>query len=132
AAFGCRHVLDFVVTQLELAENGIVEDLNSVGGDGAHGKLLVAGHAELAYEEDIERCPELPGDFVADGHAAARQREYDHVVAAGIVKQFLGQFPAGLGSIEELHDCTPAWKSASHVPISGGAINRGRDCTNRE
>ena len=74
----------------------VVEDAHAAGGDRAHGQLLVAGHAELAHEEHVERRVQRPGDLVADRHAAARQPEHDDVVAAGVVAQPLGQQPAGV------------------------------------
>ena len=79
----------------------LVEHAHAAGGDGAHGQLLVARHAQLAHEEDVERGAQRPGHLVGDRHAAARQRQHEHVRAAGVGGELLGQQPAGLGAVSE-------------------------------
>ena len=39
----------------KLADRILVQDAQSTRGNRAHGKLFVAGNAELAHDEDIER-----------------------------------------------------------------------------
>ena len=58
-----------------------VDDADAAARDRPHGVLLVPGHAELAHEEDVQRCVQRPRDLGRHGHAAARQPEDDHVVA---------------------------------------------------
>jgi hypothetical protein len=66
-----------------------------------HRELLVPRDAQLAHDEDVERCSERLSQLVADGHAPARQREHDHVVPPGVVLQELCEEPAGLRAVPE-------------------------------
>ena len=83
--------------------------------DGAHRQLLVARHAQLADHEDVERGLERLGDFEGDGHAAARQGQYQHVRATGVRDQLFGEFSAGLGTISE-------WCQHGVLPLSLGCV----------
>jgi hypothetical protein len=71
------------------------------GGDRPEGELLVPRDTELAHEEHVERSAERASDLEGDGHAAAREAEHHHVVAAGVLTQPLGEQPPRLGSIPE-------------------------------
>jgi hypothetical protein len=61
----------------------------------------VAGDAELAHEEDVERGIERACDLGRDGHAAAGETQHDHVVAAGEPAQAGRDEPARFGTIAE-------------------------------
>src|SRR5690606_2606823 len=67
--------------------------------DGAHGQFLVAGHAQLAHEEDVERGSELLRHLISHGHAPAREREDHHVGTARQAPQVGGEPAAGFTSI---------------------------------
>jgi hypothetical protein len=61
----------------------------------------VPGHAQLANEEHVERGVERTGDLERDRHAATRQAEHDHVVAAGVLAEPLGELAAGVPPVPE-------------------------------
>jgi hypothetical protein len=69
----------------------VIEDARAAGGDRTHCELFVTGDAELADDKDIERRIERAGDFIGDGHAAARQRQHHHIGAVGVSGQLLRQ-----------------------------------------
>ena len=84
-AFG--HGIDHIAGNAEGIDDVAIDQADAAGGDGTHGELFVPGHAELAHDVDVERDAERPGDFARDGHAAARQRQHDHVVPIAIIGQ---------------------------------------------
>jgi len=59
--------------------------------------------AELADEEDVERCPERRRDLEPDGDAAAWQSQHDDVVTIGIGRQCPGEVASGFNAIFETH-----------------------------
>ncbi len=61
----------------------------------------MARHSQLADDEDIERGLQRLGDFEGHRHAATRQRQHQHVRAAGVLDQLLGELSAGLGTISK-------------------------------
>ena len=61
----------------------------------------MARHSQLADDEDIEWGLERLGHFEGHRHAAARQGQYEHVRAAGVRDQLVGEPSAGLGTISE-------------------------------
>jgi hypothetical protein len=80
----------------------VIEHADAAGSYRSHGKLLPAGHAELADQKEIERQPELARYLVGNRNAAARQSQNDAVPPPGIRTQLLGQPDAGLVAVLEL------------------------------
>src|SRR2546430_14181694 len=74
----------------------VVHDDTSAAGDRTHGQLLMAGYAELAYEENVERHSQGPGHFGRHRHAAPRETNADDVVASRVLTGPLGQHAACL------------------------------------
>jgi hypothetical protein len=61
----------------------------------------VAGHTELADEEDIQRGVQGMGELERDRHTAAGKPQHDHVLTSRVLAQTLCQEPAGLGPVAE-------------------------------
>ncbi len=83
-------------------------------GDGAHGQLLVARHAQFAHQEHHPGCAERPSYLVADGNAAAGQRQDKQIPAVGVLLQVLRKLPTDIQAVLEKHrqnlrrDCVQA------------------------
>jgi hypothetical protein len=75
----------------------------AAGGDGAHREFLVAGESQLAHDEYIQRRMQRLRHLEADGHAAAGQREHDHVVAVAIPRQRLREQLSGMAAVVKAH-----------------------------
>jgi len=69
------------------------------GRDGSHGQLRVGGDAELAHDEDVERCPQRAGHFVSDRHPAPRQGEDQDIGSIGILAQLRREAPTCFGTV---------------------------------
>ncbi len=93
--------VDDVVAEPQLANQLVVQDARPAGRNRPHRQLRLAGVAELADEEDVERRAERPRHLARDGHAAARQRQHDDVVAARQRGEALAEQPAALGPVTE-------------------------------
>jgi hypothetical protein len=61
----------------------------------------VAGNPELADQVDVERRAQRLGDLERHRHPASRQPQDQHVTAASIFRQLVGQHPASIGAILE-------------------------------
>jgi hypothetical protein len=61
-------------------------------------------YTELADEKDVEGRVERLRDLEPDGYAAARQREHDDIVAAGVRDEPPGQPASGVAAVEEAID----------------------------
>ncbi|WP_167229749.1 hypothetical protein [Massilia rubra] len=85
-------------------DGGAVEHADTAAGDRAHGVFLMAGQAELAHEQDVERKAERPGDGEADRNAAARQSQHQRVGASGVAGQRQRQEFAGLRAVFEVSE----------------------------
>jgi len=83
--------VDHAVRDVQSAHDVLVQHAHAARGDGAHRQLLVAGNAQLAHEEDVERRAERLGHLGRDGHAAARQREHQHVRSVGVRPELRGE-----------------------------------------
>jgi len=79
----------------------MVYDLDAARGDGAHGEFCVAGDAELADDEDIERGVEFAGNLRGHGDAAAREGKHENVRAAGMLHERGGKKAAGVRAVAE-------------------------------
>ena len=86
-AFFAGDLLDDLRWDLHAAHDVLVEHDDPATGDCAHRQLFMAGDAELANDEHIERSAQGGGDLVRDGHAATRQRQHDDVVATLVMLQ---------------------------------------------
>ncbi len=77
-----------------------VEHAHAPFGDGADAELGIAGRADLAHEQDVERGPERSRDLVAHRDAAARKGQH-HRVLGGERPQRVGERRAGLAAVAE-------------------------------
>ena len=98
-AFPGDDVVDGGLGDVEGVDDVVVEDCGVVGGDGAQGKFFVSWDAELADDEEVERCVECLGDLEGDGDAAAREAEDEEVGQMGAVGEMGGELSAGVGSV---------------------------------
>jgi hypothetical protein len=78
-----------------------VHHTHAAARDRAHRKLLVAGIAELADHEDVQRRLQCMGDLEPDGDTAARQCEHEQVLPPPQVFQLLREYAAGLAAVVE-------------------------------
>ena len=81
------------------ADHVVVEDANASGGDGAHGQLLVTGHAELAHQKGVERRAKGLGDFGGNRHPATRQTQDDHIWLVGVRDELGGELTASIAPV---------------------------------
>ena len=70
-------------------------------GHGAHRQLLVAGHAELADDEHVERHAEHLGDLGGDGHPTAGESQHYEAVVVGERCEAAGESLAGIAAVAE-------------------------------
>ncbi len=86
----------------------------------------MAGDAKFPPQKNIERRIERPRDFVADRHAAARQRKHQRVRAVGVVRQFLCQKLTRLSTVTKrsvyLAVCESAGNIATHEKPIGDVL----------
>ena len=80
-----------------------VQDKNPARGDGAHGKLLVAGQAQLADDQDVERCVKCSGHLERNRNPAAREPQHEDIGAAAVLEQVVGEPPTGLPAVAKQH-----------------------------
>ena len=107
---------------MQRLDHVVVEHPGPARGDGTHRQLLVAWHAQLADDEDIERRLQRLGNFEGHRHAAARQGQHQHVRAAGVRDQLLGEFrPASARSRNGVN----MMSSLSHWCAAIGALGVG-------
>ena len=92
-----------MVRDAEQPDEVFVQDANASAGDCPHGQLLVAGHAQLAHDEDVQGHVQGLRDLERDGGAAARQREHKDVGLARVPHQALGEEGSGFAAIAESH-----------------------------
>lgn len=93
--------LDLLGREPQRLQHVLVHHACSAGGERAHGELLVPGHAELAYDEDVERRAQRPRYLGRYRNSAARQREHDHIVATGVTPQRIRELSPGVPPIFE-------------------------------
>lgn len=70
--------------------------------DCAHRQLGLAGHADLAHEDQIERRMQHLGYLRRHRYAAARQSEYDRILSA-MAGEPGGKPAAGITAVEKRH-----------------------------
>jgi hypothetical protein len=93
---------------VEVVDDVSVEDDGAVAGDGSHGQLFVAGCAEFADEEDIEREAEGLSDLEGHGDASAREREDDGVGLGAEMREAVSELTACVAAVFECHDLPPS------------------------
>jgi hypothetical protein len=59
----------------------------------------MSGKTQLSDQKDVERRIERLGHLESDRHTAARQRQHDYVVSAGILPQLRRQLDARFTTI---------------------------------
>src|SRR5258706_11630715 len=94
-------LVDHALRNAELVHRLAIEHAYSAARDGTHRILLVAGHAQLAHHENVERGAQRAGDLVGDGNAAARQAQDDDIGLSGVFGEELREKPPRLGAIME-------------------------------
>src|SRR5205814_8667030 len=109
-----RDGIDHVIRDAQRADDLLVEHAHAAGRHGAHRELLVAGDAQLAHEEYVERRTERTGDFIRDGHAAAREGEHQDLRTMGVGFDLLGEEPARFVAIAKTSEHEiPPWTLCS-------------------
>ncbi len=120
--------LDRLRRKAQPLDQGVVQHLRAAGRDRAHRQLLVAGGADLAHQEHIERRLEGARDLESHRHAATRQCEDQHVRPVAIGAELGGKLTAGIATVAEQH---APLQSSNHGPVlpkfpsqNNGACNR--------
>jgi hypothetical protein len=93
--------------------------------DGAEGEFAVAGDAELAHDEDIERSAERLGDFVGDRDPSARKTEHEDIVPTGEVAQRTGNATACLSPVPECSRHGYGTTSRYAIPAATSSLRHG-------
>ncbi|MUL64519.1 hypothetical protein BOO86_08605 [Mycobacterium sp. CBMA 234] len=75
----------------ECANHILIDDDVPVTGQRTHGVFLVAGHAQFADDERIQRRAESGRDFGSDRDPAAGQAEHHDVASAAVCRQQISQ-----------------------------------------
>jgi hypothetical protein len=86
-------------------QDGVV-DGRRLSRDRADAQLRLEGRADLACDDDVERCAEHARDLVGDGYAAARQGEHHGLREPSVslpFGQLLAEGLARLPAVTELH-----------------------------
>ncbi|MDW9227144.1 hypothetical protein C7S15_1711 [Burkholderia cepacia] len=127
------HIGELRVGHAHRAEHRTLQMNRTARRDRAHRELGIGRHAELAYDQHVERRVQRAGDRIRDGHAAARQREHDDIAAARIIAQRVGQPAAGIGAIGKTleHVRLPAVAPDARNPrrrLSTSMVHRRRRC----
>ncbi len=91
------------VRESELGNHAGVENTGAAVRDRTHRELLVTRYAQFANEKDVERGLEAASELEANGHAAARQREHDDIVTAGVFLQLVGEQTARIETVPKAH-----------------------------
>jgi hypothetical protein len=86
--FSCRHPLDLGVCNVQPLDDLGVQHPDASCGDGAHGEFLMAWHAKLAHQQQIQGSLEGLRHFVGDRHTPARQAKNQHVRTASQARAF--------------------------------------------
>jgi hypothetical protein len=97
--FARGDLLDLVLAQVQARQ--IVHDPHAAGGNGPHGVFLVAGKAQLADDEHVQRCVEGLRHLVAHGDTAAGQCQHQEVGLVTIVREMVGQDLASVVAVPE-------------------------------
>src|SRR6202022_2066550 len=79
-----------------------VQHAAAVLGHGADGELGVAGRADLAHGEDLDRRVQRAGHLDAHRHAPARKRHY-HRLLLGEGHELRSELAARVAPVKELH-----------------------------
>lgn len=116
--FAFDRLVDDLMSDAFGGDEGVVEELDAAGGECADGELGVGGMADFAHEKNVERNVERAGDLGADGHAAARQREHEGVLAGlrgEVPCERLAGFAAVAVAIDRCH---------GEASVTGGTLFR--------
>ena len=98
-----RDARERLVGDPERGDDIVVHDPRAVARDGSERELLPARRPELAHEIDVERDAELAGELESDHHAAAGQREDEHVTPVRIRREGVCEGAAGVATVPEAH-----------------------------
>jgi hypothetical protein len=81
------HLLDRLRCDAEAPDHVVVDNSHITAGDRSHGELVPAWHAQLADDEDVERCLQSGRHLVPDGHTSSGQGEDYDIVTTAIVPE---------------------------------------------
>jgi hypothetical protein len=97
---GRRDGIDHLARQLENPKRVLAQDPNPATGNRSHGKFLVAWHAELSHDEDVERSAQRR-HLGRDRYPAAWEPEHDDVRPSRKMVQSASKLPARIVAIGE-------------------------------
>src|SRR5258708_38824658 len=94
--------------------------------DSTEGEFLVAGHAKLSGEKDIQRDVKRCRYFIGNNDTSTRNSKDGHICAVGEDAQFFGQLPSSILTVFEghsihsylsvlLHPSSPGFCDAGHL-----------------
>jgi hypothetical protein len=95
-----RDFFDDRLVHAHVLHHRSIEHDATPAGDGAHGQLFVARHAELADDEHVERRAERSCYLERNRHAATGKRQHDRL-APSERQQQLRKLPTGVTAITE-------------------------------
>jgi hypothetical protein len=75
--------VDDAFRDAERSHHVVIHEANAAAGDGAHCQFLVPRYAEFAHHEDIQWSMQRTRHLERNRDAATRQRQHQHVLAAG-------------------------------------------------
>lgn len=81
------HRANLVGGQAQRADDVVGEDDAAAGRQGAEGELRIAGYAQFADDQGVQRRVQGGGDFPGHGDPAARKPEHDHALAPSIMAE---------------------------------------------
>jgi hypothetical protein len=105
---------------LQRIHNFVIQDAYSTRGNRAHGQFLLAGQAQLPYNQDIQRRLKRLGYRERNWHTAARQRQYKHIRTASIAREQLCQVLARFGTVTKTadHSISPQGTLLTHDQLA--------------
>ena len=77
----------------------VVDHHSATTGQGAHRELFMAGCAQLAHDERIQRNPQGRSHFPRDGNPASGQTQHHDILLAAVRTQQIGQYAARLTAV---------------------------------
>jgi hypothetical protein len=87
-------------------------------GDGAHRQFLMPGNTEFSDDEDIERRPQAPGNFIRDRHSATGKCQHKEILPSGVLFKPVGQSLPCFPSILEGFYAPSVDRSPSSIALS--------------
>lgn len=120
-------VVDGFLGDVQRGDGILVQDDEAADGDGSHGELGLAGCAELADGEDVERERQGAGQRGGDGYASTGEGEKQCLRLAAVAGELVGEnFPGVLAVAKhEMLDAASACASKGGGQAGGApAVSR--------